>query len=746
MFIGKKLVIGLVLAVMSVGQVFANSYKARLVAAVSNGQSGMGTVYAGQEPEVGDTVVFRADSVESVKSTNAKGEMCTFYAFAKSNDESRYAFMGWSETDGGMIVSKDNPYKVNIPTSDTSSGFNTVNVYANFLEKKSSTLSFVSPVNGTFTATDNVNHVAGEGSMTTRELVYLTATPAEGYKVKGWYREDANGKKTYFTYEKDAEMMFGEDCKVGVEFVKEDVPVFMLKDGDMLYTDLSEATADAKEGDVIVVVSDGVLPKGDYTIAKGVTLLIPFDSKFTCFTAEDKPHVDDVYRTPSVYKTLTLADGATITVDGMVSVSAEMFAITNTMKLPGGAPHGDYGHLHMQKGSKMVLNEGATLCAWSFVTGEGNIIANDGSFVYEGFQMTEFRGGTMLNDMAENEYRVFPFNQYYIQNVEVPMTLCKGAEEMVVTAFHADGKTLATDPFTFVGEDGLFVLGDGAKVTKSYDPKRDRQVYELDGDAKLGSLDFTMSGVMIGSEDFVLPLTNNLTIKLVSGTLTIDNMNGVALLPDAEMTVGKDATLLIKDSHFYVYDGEVWGKYSGFYSFVPTYSPTCTYERTSLGDATLDIQGTVVTEKGNLYTTKGGANVICSEGRGKLVLDDGLPDDATFQAEVQKIYEDGRYVETVLAYIPIDVTPVRLKNSATFAGTEKEYVQTANSPAGTVYYYHQETGEWDNDEIPTMVDGVDEESGEHAVYNISGLKMASLRAGMNIVKKADGSVRKVFVK
>lgn len=747
----KKIVLGLILAVLSVGVANANSYKAKLKVVVCDGQTGMGKVYAFDTDE--EPFEYVEDSVSADVSSSVAGEMKTLYAFAKSNDDALYEFLGWSESEGGTIISVDNPYEVNIACSDEVSIVNTVTLYANFFEKGVSTMTFIPSEHGSYTATDGVSSVDGSGSFTTHKSVTFSAIPAEGYKLMGWYYVDSLGQKTYFSTENVTEKWFNIDVQVGADFIESKVPVFAVKNKSGLFTDLSEVNANALEGDVIVLVSDGELNRGSYTISKGKTLLIPFNNQFTCYDDFERPVVSNDRVQPSVFRTLTMKDGASLNIEGKMSVSADMFAIKNTQKLPGGAPNGDYGHVLMESGSSIVLNDSSFLYAWGYITGDGRIVANAGSCVYEGFQLTEFRGGTVLSGIVGNDSLVFPFNQYYIQNVEVPMTVCYGAKEMVTTAFFADGKPFGTEPFPLIGNGGLFLLDEGAKVTKRLDTERDRQVYELDGNARLGNIKFSMRGIIVSSDDYVLPLTNNLSIFVDNGTMTIDKEHGVALLSGAELTVKKDATLRILDSKMYIYDEDVWGDFSGFYSFVPTYSPTCTYDRGlySIGDAVLDVQGTVVTENGDLYTTSSGAKIICSEGKGQFVVNKETQDDITFQVE-QRGYD--------LTFVPIDVVPAMLSNSSEYEGTENEFTLTSGIPAGTVLFYHQETGMWDTDEIPTAIGCIQRTGnfnlGEDAsvmqtsnvfdIYNINGARRAAFGQGVNILKSSDGTVKKVVVK
>lgn len=732
----NKRIVFILAALFCFAQMQANSYKAQLTAKLSSASTGMGKVYI-SETEEDDEFGYESDSISMQQPANAANEQKTFYAFAKSKDAESYEFVGWSETDNGIIVSKDNPYKVNVLTPAEAASVSNVDIYANFVEKKLCTLSFVTPVNGEYSATDNNETIFNSGSITTREKLLLKAVPAKGYKVFGWFTEGENGNKEYFSVDSQLEKAFNENTKVGVDFVEESKPIFTIRETFNLSSDLNEICADAKDGDVIVLMNDGVLEKGNYNIRKGITLLIPFDSRATCFDSENLPLATCDSIAPVVYRTLTMDDGARLDIDGLLSISAEMYAIVSRHTHHGGGPNGYYGHIRMNEGSEIVVNNGGRLCAWGYVTGEGRVTAENGSCIYEGFQLTEFRGGSALSYMSGNEYKVFPINQYHVQNVEVPMTFSSGASEMIVTAFSAESKPVVSNPLTFIGHDGMFVLEDGSTVTKSYNSNRDRQVIVLEGNASIGGISFSSNSLMVFSEDYVLPLTNNLSITVNSGCLTIDKPNGVALLPDAELTIRKDAKLEIKDSQLYVYGSDVWGKYAGLRPFVPNFSPTQKVERTELRDAVLDIQGQLKTINGCVYTTEGSAGVVCTEGTGFIEIS-RKPDEQFAYQVLQPMYD--------VEYVPISIGPAKLRNSDSFIGTDNEYVKTNDAVEGTIYYYHPETGMWDTDEIPTAVSNMFDSNRILNVYSVSGHQRKTMQSGVNIVIMNDGRVQKVIMK
>lgn len=664
----RRVFILCILFATSVVQVFANSYMARLTANVSGESTGMGTVYVSSNTDNGTSDDYSEQS-QQTHASDTKEYLATFYAFAKPLDES-YAFAGWSNDEDGSIFSRSNPLIYDIKCSSTGSTINEKIVYAHFVKKALSKITLIAPELGSFSVSDGISNVCSPGTIETQESVTLVATVPEGYKFFGWYSIDANNHKKYFSVSQIGISTFDEDVSVGVEFVPVDSPIFLAEGCKTPFSDLNDALAALHGEGRIVLLDSGMLKAGDYYIPEGVTLLIPFDERRTCYTKEFLPVACEEYAAPFAYKTLTMCDGANIVSDGDISVSAQMYSLPGNGSHSGGAVTGAYGCIKMQKGSSITVNSGGNLYAWGYILGEGKVDVQSGATVCEPFQIALFRGGNAVKAMAASKQLVFPFNQYFIQNVEAPMTIHHGASELVCTSLYADKRIYTTNLFSFIGNNGMFVLDEGTSITKSFDSTRDRQVYHLCGDAQLGKITMSMMGLVFLSDDYVLPLTHNLSIFIDSGTLSINNKHGVALLPGVEMTICKDGCLSIDDTNVYLYDSDQWGNYSCFNTFASIYSPTCSYKRTSLSDASLNVNG-CLNVNGGFYTTISGANVFSSQGMGMInYLANAGNETATFQAE-----QDDRSP----VYVEIPITSAQLKNA------DSTFTQTAAANAGDVY-------------------------------------------------------------
>ena len=509
------------------------------------------------------------------------------------------------------------------------------------------------------------------------EKYVVKVEPNEGYKFAGWYDIESN---KILSSDAETTFYFDRDYIIEARLISSDTPQFDV--GQKRFYDLGEAAnyAESSTEKTIVLVGDGVL-KGQYVIPKDVTLLIPFDEAGTLDTT--KPAYTTTAETPKVYRTLTMASGSSITVNGAISVGGKHFTSSGQECCK---PTGAYGLIKMQEGSSITLNNDANLYAWGYITGDGNITANSGASVYEYFQVTDWRGGSQTGDMVNNKQKVFPFSQYYVQNIEASLTLNAGANEYTYISVTASfvGTKSATIPF--VGENGLFNLGTNGRFTKKYIPTKDRMVFTVSGEASLNSIALSVAGISVDSKDYVLPINNNVDIIIESGVTTINK--DAALLPGVTVSIAKDAELKVASgASLYVYDDSewspnyVWGSNSSGIKPV-SYSPSGKGSR-GIADATVDVNG-VLTAAGAVYTTATGANITSSEGTGKYAQV-GAPgtSDKTYQ-----------FNQNSKEYIGVDITPAKLHNA------DGSYTETKDAKAGEVINYVN--GVWGGEELKEL--------------------------------------------
>lgn len=515
-------------------------------------------------------------------------------------------------------------------------------------------VSSESKIDGTEVSTlitgNNTSTVAvGSGNVLTRpvNLVVNTSAPA-GKKLNGWYTVSGGVKSELMWKGNPSTFDVEESNTYYAEFIDEDVPLYFIKGTTKIFSDLNAANAAAKEGDVIIMAGNGPI-SGSNEIKAGVTLLIPSDESYSCYNSNAGPAYTKDYTLPSAYTTMTMQSGASLTVKGSLCVNGTMAAGVGGNG-NAGAVTGTYGCINMSEGSTITLADGSALYSWGYITGNGTINAQSGAKVYENFQFTDFRGGTATSDIADEsdmEYdeednpigykkRVFPISQYYIQNIEVPVTFNCGAEEHVISNVYADSKYNTTKDITFIAagtQTAMFKLEENSTLTKQYNNQNDRLVFELNGSGTISEIFMVVNGIQVTSSEYTLPLTNNITFNTHGGTLTTEY--DLALLPGVEMNIGSDATFVVGEgTRFYVYDKD---DYKAEYIYpVPTnlsvkHSPTKSATRafSALQDAKICVEG-VMTVDGNAYTTAGGANVYTS-GNGKINITNKGTETCTYQ-------------------------------------------------------------------------------------------------------------------
>lgn len=442
----------------------------------------------------------------------------------------------------------------------------------------------------------------------------LTATPNSGVTFLGWTDEDGLILSTAatFTYtpfsDTTVKAVFtnGAAC-FGVGSV-------FLSDNLTLATNYAQSSGI----NVVFLANNGTLAAGNYTIPTGVTLLIPFDSANTLYTDEPEylNFVDDGYTQPTAYRTLTMASGASLVVNGSLNLSAKHIGMSGSAIGKGNAPTGPVSFVKMQENSNITVNNGGSLYAYGFITGSGKVTANSGATVYEYFQVGDFPGGSNTTELTGDGKRVFLFSQYYIQNIEVPFRINSGAEVVAVATVDT-GVMDTTSTLTFISSSGaMFNLSSGY-AEKRYDGAVDRLVIDLYGDVTMSPIQMEMGTTLgtttINSEEYELPITNSITLNAKSGSTFTINQN-LAIFPGAEIIIDEGAKgVLGTGVSVFVYDVDSWGKYvfagnSNNVRFLASpYAPGKVKARTEsdLKDAEVCVNGTFDATAGFIYTTAG---------------------------------------------------------------------------------------------------------------------------------------------
>lgn len=637
-------------------------------------------------------------------------------------------------------------------------------------------------VNGTLTV--NSGKFADPSKFAIGEITFKSA----------YFKSDASDLATTYTkqqWRNTAGPEFREGYKyfVGDQEAAQASNVSVCRIGKTSYASLDEALAYANnhlsEEVIIIMENDYTLKAGYYTIPANATLIVPMsDDQETANPVV--PRETNLGSTPKSFRRLTLESGVNMTVLGTVEVTGMQHGSGEQMGVPGG----NYGHLILKPGSHVTLSSGSVLRAWGFVTGDGTtdadgnylsgeIDARRGATVREMFQMGDWKGGDIsftiameMPDPSMPNYRdlthLFPIYTYFIQNVESPVKYHPGSALICATSVNVQRSINAyANDIKVVGKDGeaaMFLMDEMADaentwVRKYYDAKKDQQVYEVNSGAKLGSVVIDLGevpGTMFGggstfniqldSRKFVLPLTNNFKIHLLSGYMEFTQ--STSCLPGMEVEVDKESEVALVNNRtpgvaqgaLYLYDADQWsftnpdnGKTGGYvgnsgkFGAIVRYSATLDRQPTvrdirspeAIGDAKLIVHGTFRSgEDCSVYTTwskdlstmglaengTGGASIISTnEDAGTFIFDADAPEfdgvrfegeDIGFGPNVIFNYDHNNYY---LDTYPLQIKTVQgstervygfeLCTLAKLKNADGTFVETDSTKAGTSYCY-----------------------------------------------------------
>ena len=447
---------------------------------------------------------------------------------------------------------------------------------------------------------------------------------------------------------------------------------------------------------VIVMTQHYTLPAGDYELPSNATLLVPYKFEQTAI-AGATPNRRGTVGLLENFLCLTFASGANLNVNGKIEVGGELYSKDGGQISYNNSP---FGRIHMEEGSRMQLNNGAFLYAWGYITGTGNIIAKNKAEVHEMFQIGNMQTvGNLYDYYNGNDEKFFPFNQYFIQNIEAPTTYYYGSK--LITAmyiyykYNGNGDFYGDNAINLVGTSGAFfqVTGndESSWVRKSYDAVHDYQVWEVNSSAQLGSISLTISGLpMIGSitvnsGSYILPLTSNMKIHVKDGNFAITQDS--ELLPGASVEINKTATLKINsDRKVYIFDTDQWPlSTAGATVFSPGWSNGTKPTRTA-ADAAINVHGKILAT-GALYTTNAlqdgtnatnGANIYSTdEDAGTVSFETAAPSAQATIKLITGISNKAKVLKTVT------MDPAQLKNKV----ADPAYTSTSGTPTTDSYIY-----------------------------------------------------------
>ncbi len=323
--------------------------------------------------------------------------------------------------------------------------------------------------------------------------------------------------------------------------------------GNTYYNSVADALAAAVSGDTVIVQKDTTI-RENVEVKSGVTLLVPYKAGYTGYSLSNGTP-DTSTSTSAVkdtlYRTLTVAEGVTMTVNGNILVSA-LLGIAH-----GGSyrqeVNGPYAQIVLN--GKMNVQSGGIVCANGYIKGSGAIEAFPGGEVRDLFVIEHWRGGTHASSFVIGE-KVWVANEYDFRNIEVELTIHYGAKLVAQSLMYFDNSYNHNNVPFVSGSDGIFVLNEGGKLVRTVE-HRDRigkkaEVYKLYGGGYIGSISMTIKASIfshtLNSSDYVLSMDGDNEVHICSGTLNTyfdDKAMSLKLLPGCEFIIHDGAKLSV---------------------------------------------------------------------------------------------------------------------------------------------------------------------------------------------------------
>jgi hypothetical protein len=379
--------------------------------------------------------------------------------------------------------------------------------------------------------------------------------------------------------------------------------------------DLVSALAAAQSGDTVTVTSNVILG-ADVTVksgvnvivASGATLMLPCQDGDSIYDPTSSYSPTGTATSPAtgmngtLYRTLTVEQGATLTVNGTLLVNAQV----------GRPAAGNYdqdingGYAQIVLNGEINVSGSGVLASYGLITGSGKVTAVSGATVIDLYVVRHWRGGSI----AKTTYGkgIYPMNESDCHNIQADLVIYSGAHYWgAVRMYTATYKyyfitieggfhyTL----FHLIDSDGLVRLTDGAYVVKKYNSGATQHTtLEIHGGATFASSSFvleiaalTTMNLATGNYDF--PMDGGVGFELYDGDYTVSN--SFKLMPGCTVDVMDGANVTVsKKLALYNYDADPG--YTGTYTAVngTSYSSGTTAAQVILhGGSTLTVDGSI---------------------------------------------------------------------------------------------------------------------------------------------------------
>ncbi|AGN26914.1 hypothetical protein A3206_03415 [Candidatus Methanomassiliicoccus intestinalis] len=320
------------------------------------------------------------------------------------------------------------------------------------------------------------------------------------------------------------------------------------------YRTLEDALDVATAGDKVILLRDYTLTRS-VTVPKGVFLVLPCadDDKGYDLTVDyEQQHnpdgtVKDKGSYSTLYRSLTVSETATITLDGQLLVNAVTGRAEGgyrVMDITGG-----YAQILLE-GNIIIKNEGI-LEVCGYITGSGQITAEYGAEVREMYIVQHWRGGSQALAIYPD---LFPFNEYDCHSIQSDLRIESGASLFGnVKMYETWYKSYHYTRFPQIdNENGLIRLADGAYAVISFDSSAvngesssdtGRTTIEIYGGATFSHSTLLIVGLELSTKEFIYPIDGDISFGLHDGDYFIEN--SFKALTGVEVTLYEHTSLTL---------------------------------------------------------------------------------------------------------------------------------------------------------------------------------------------------------
>lgn len=319
---------------------------------------------------------------------------------------------------------------------------------------------------------------------------------------------------------------------------------------------LQLALEHAKSGDTVRIEKDLTISE-NLTVPAGVTLLLPCMDNDKGYIKRNvlgssylmNPDGTDgsgqgVGPNARLYRTVTVAEDATLTVYGSVMVNA----VTGRKATANSDQDVTGGFAVLVLNGKVNVENGGQLDAFGYVRGSGLLTVKKGGTAGDLFIVRHWRGGTHAVNMYNEN--IYPMNESDCHNIEAALRVESGGSLEGIVKMYASGSYYYTRFPQVDNSNGLIRLtSQSSSLIRTYADGRVH--YEIVGGADFAKSTLTAIGVTLSTGDYIYPIDGDIDLVLNAGVYRF--VNSFKFLPGATMKANYGAKLSVEEEKTVVF-------------------------------------------------------------------------------------------------------------------------------------------------------------------------------------------------